>query len=686
MTAKAPSKDGGNDCKPDEGRAGGGRAAKHHALLKLRALMTSAGRNRQIPRSDGQTSEGANKYSKQIRSMFKLQASYKALEEFCEKECDAEEEHYGRLPDRPSVSYTTFEERQFGDPVTWDVARHFPCSVVSIALFDGDTMLFACSGIPLPCSRRAKLNVTRLVTSARLAREYMDKRYRDDKLKIEVRLPDNEKIGGLVELYNRHIAIVTLFGRQSFHPVDVELQTGCPSSDGEMLVAGRAFESGCLMAAKVKLVPCGDDVGLFDQVRLQVDLPTSQERLSIWKPAGSYEGGPLAVLGGPVLGEDNRIIGMSIEVGHDGPSANACASFLPLPLLCRYLKHFGILNPEELHFRGYVLPDSVYTIVPSGWMRRINRIKHFGYPMPPPLMLELDGELRNQFEECFGESLAWKGYPFPVRRACFLGVWKQIRKDVVKDISRRVVSIASFHGYERYFVCTGLLIKWHRRTVVLTSASLVRSCNNEDEIDNTLTIEVFLPPKQRASGRLELYNFNYNIAIVSIERKFISVCPEDISIKDSTPKPSGKVVAVGREPRQGLLIASIGEVKRRDKDCKLDCKDLMLSTCETKKVGIGGPLIDFDGNFVGMNYFDGRMLTPFLPRSKIAQVLGSKINRSLPSERGAHVPVHFKYADGEPRENRWPVPETYWYHRLLDVDRDEHRHVGRHRHVRRHLQ
>jgi hypothetical protein len=95
---------------------------------------------------------------------------------------------------------------------------------------------------------------------------------------------------------------------------------------------------------------------------------------------------------------------------------------------------------------------------------------------------------------------------------------------------------------------------------------------------------VFLPPKQRASGKLEFYNLNYNIAIVSIEKKFISICPEDIFNKDSTPKLSRKVVAVGRESRKGLLMASTGEMKRRDKDCKLDCKDLKLSTCKIKKV------------------------------------------------------------------------------------------------------
>jgi hypothetical protein len=46
-------------------------------------------------------------------------------------------------------------------------------------------MLFACSGIPLPPGR-SKLELTRYVTSARLAVEYECKRYRDDKLKVGV--------------------------------------------------------------------------------------------------------------------------------------------------------------------------------------------------------------------------------------------------------------------------------------------------------------------------------------------------------------------------------------------------------------------------------------------------------------------------------------------------------------------
>ena len=86
-------------------------------------------------------------------------------------------------------------------------------------------------------------------------------------------------------------------------------------------------------------------------------------------------------------------------------------------------------SPKQLHFREYLLPDGVSSIVPSGvnnhasnyskcyplsivrrilyecyhiydlcanidhiiasgFVRTINRMKSLGYPMPPPLMLE----------------------------------------------------------------------------------------------------------------------------------------------------------------------------------------------------------------------------------------------------------------------------------------------------------
>jgi len=102
--------------------------------------------------------------------------------------------------------------------------------------------------------------------------------------------------------------------------------------------------------------------------------------------------------------------------------------------------------------------------------------------------------LHNRFEDRFGELRAWKGYPFGSPPNYYLErVWEKLRKEVVTNISRRVVSLASFNSdYSRSFACTGLLIKWHgskaTRTVVLTSANLVRSRSNEDEIDGNLRV------------------------------------------------------------------------------------------------------------------------------------------------------------------------------------------------------
>ncbi|XP_072151499.1 uncharacterized protein [Setaria viridis] len=251
----------------------------------------------------------------------------------------------------------------------------------------------------------------------------------------------------------------------------------------------------------------------------------------------------------------------------------------------------------------------------------------------------MNGRLLNQFEERFGELRAWKGYPFGAPHQILERVWDQLEGGVVANISRRVVALASFNGYVRSFACTGLLIKWCRsratHTVVLTSASLVRSHLNEDDIDENLRIEVFLPPNQRCDGTLELYDLHCNIAIVSIKKGFNSIHPEDVFNKGKQ-KLSIKVVAVGRDTIHELLMGTIREVKFSNKDCKLDCKDLHWSTCKIKKVGIGGPLIDFDGSFVGMNFYDESSATPFLPRSKVVHALRSAYNSILPLERGCN--------------------------------------------------
>lgn len=94
---------------------------------------------------------------------------------------------------------------------------------------------------------------------------------------------------------------------------------------------------------------------------------------------------------------------------------------------------------------------------------------------------------------------------------------------------------------------------------------------------------MFLPPNQRAGGTLEFYNLDYNIAIVSLKKNFSAIRPDDIFI-ESAQNSSKKVVAIGRDAKFGILMAASGEAKRGNRGCKLDCKDVQVSTCKIKKV------------------------------------------------------------------------------------------------------
>lgn len=115
-----------------------------------------------------------------------------------------------------------------------------------------------------------------------------------------------------------------------------------------------------------------------------------------------------------------------------------------------------------------------------------------------------------------------------------------------------------------------------------------------------------------------------------------------------TEAPQTEVVALGRVFKSGNFMAT--EVLVTDEQCKFDCKELKISSCKITKAGIGGPLFDFKGNFVGMNFYD-REGTPYLPSNIILEVL-----RSFNAERTV--------ADGitEKPNYRWPVPKPYWYY------------------------
>ncbi|KAF8701954.1 hypothetical protein HU200_033287 [Digitaria exilis] len=161
-----------------------------------------------------------------------------------------------------------------------------------------------------------------------------------------------------------------------------------------------------------------------------------------------------------------------------------------------------------------------------------------------------------------------------------------------------------FVGEERIFACTGIFIDFDGSTstsTVLTSASLVRASADEYKIADDLKIKVYLPNKQLVFGTLERCNLSYNIAVVSVKGFRCLRTAELHNQVQIQPLKVKEVVAVGRIFESGKLMATSGILA--EKGSNLDCKELRISTCKVTKAGMGRPLVDFDGNFIGLNFY-----------------------------------------------------------------------------------
>ncbi|XP_022682638.1 uncharacterized protein LOC101782153 isoform X2 [Setaria italica] len=186
------------------------------------------------------------------------------------------------------------------------------------------------------------------------------------------------------------------------------------------------------------------------------------------------------------------------------------------------------------------------------------------------------------------------------------GVWSELEHGVVSHILRNLVALASFKGESKLRTCTGFFIDYADKCpTILTSASLVRK--NDAKIIEGLRIVVLLPNRERCEGKLEHYSLHYNVALVSIKNYTVD-CPVDLNREHIDW--STKLLAVGRCFESGLAMAASGKCTRWSGN--LDCKDLQYTACTITKAGIGGPLVAVNGKFVGMNYYDRNMGTPFL--------------------------------------------------------------------------
>ncbi|CAL4945424.1 unnamed protein product [Urochloa decumbens] len=228
-------------------------------------------------------------------------------------------------------------------------------------------------------------------------------------------------------------------------------------------------------------------------------------------------------------------------------------------------------------------------------------------------------------------------------------------------------------GCRRSFACTGFLIEWNGSTTVLTSASLVRSSSDENRIDENLRIEVLLPSKRRIEGTLQHYSLHYNVALVSVKDCRV-VRPANVQ---HCRFGWSKVASVGRCFKSGALMAMGGDLVSWSGT--LDCPCIVRSSCKITKTGIGGPLVNLEGEVIGMNFYDTRIGTPFLLWSEIDNILAhfAEISDSMAGGVGSDdsemnpAAVFWKMdGDHSDRLSRWPVPAPCW-RRRGDVDKEK---------------
>ncbi|XP_037441786.1 uncharacterized protein LOC119310021, partial [Triticum dicoccoides] len=140
----------------------------------------------------------------------------------------------------------------------------------------------------------------------------------------------------------------------------------------------------------------------------------------------------------------------------------------------------------------------------------------------------------------------------------------------------------------------------------------------------SLNIKVRLPNDRIVTGWIEDPKIYVDFFIVNI--KNVSGVDAASLDRDMQFEPHTKVAAVCRCFSSGFLTATSGL------NLASPTSEKIVSTCRIHKAGIGGPLVDFGGNFVGMNSSCTKMeKTAYVRREGIFRflVLHGKVRSAL---------------------------------------------------------
>ncbi|KAM0836084.1 hypothetical protein ACQ4PT_062544 [Festuca glaucescens] len=216
----------------------------------------------------------------------------------------------------------------------------------------------------------------------------------------------------------------------------------------------------------------------------------------------------------------------------------------------------------------------------------------------------LTGERDHSVEDAFGDSDDGSLESLQARKVALL-------------VSKSIASLSSYAGGKRIRVCSGFVMCQSDNTgtsMILTSATLVRSLNGDNNMIPDVKVKVLLSDGHITDGHIFLVDFHYNVAVVKVAANLAHL--EVFHLKG--PTHNGSVLALGRAYEGGSLMCSRGQVVNQTSI--FGCSELFVSSCKISMAGSGGPLVNYNGQVLGVNFYEKNQ-TSHLPMLIVSRIL-----------------------------------------------------------------
>ncbi|XP_047050984.1 serine protease Do-like HtrA [Lolium rigidum] len=220
------------------------------------------------------------------------------------------------------------------------------------------------------------------------------------------------------------------------------------------------------------------------------------------------------------------------------------------------------------------------------------------------LFERLTGERDHSVENTFGDSDDGSLESLQARKVALL-------------VSKSIASLSSYAGGKRIRVCSGFAMCQTDTTgtsMILTSTTLIRSLNGDNDLIPDVKVKVLLSDGHITDGHIFLVDFHYNVVVVKVAADLALL--EAFHLKGTTH--SGAVLALGRAYEGGKLMCSRGEVVNRTSI--FGCSELLVSSCKISMAGSGGPLVNYNGQVLGINFYEKNQ-TSHLPMLIVSRIL-----------------------------------------------------------------